>query len=134
MKQKLVNGRDRLRTRPAADFAYRSVVAAVGLAVLGVGVLAIPYPGPGWAIVFLGLGILATEFIWAKRLLAFAKSRYDAVMAWFKEQGVWTKLAGVAFTTAVVLATLWVVGALGWMSGLIGLEWRALESPIGVGA
>ncbi|HUM00295.1 MAG TPA: TIGR02611 family protein [Mycobacterium sp.] len=134
MKQKLARGRDRLRKRPAADFVYRSGVAVVGVAVLGVGVLAIPYPGPGWAIVFVGLGILATEFLWAKRLLAFAKARYDAAMAWFRAQGLWTQMAGVAFTTAVVLATLWVVGALDWMSELIGLEWQALNSPIGVGA
>ena len=42
----------------------------VGLLVLGVGILAIPYPGPGWAIVFIGLAILATEFEWARKLLA----------------------------------------------------------------
>ncbi len=134
MKQKLARGRDRLRQRPAADFVYRGSVAVVGVAVLGLGVLAIPYPGPGWAIVFLGLGILATEFLWAKRLLTFAKSRYDATMAWFKAQGVWTQMAGVAFTTAVVLATLWVVGAIGWAASLVGVESEALDSPIGVGA
>ena len=39
-----------------------------------VGILAIPYPGPGWAIVFVGLGILATEFEWARQLLAYARS------------------------------------------------------------
>jgi uncharacterized protein (TIGR02611 family) len=53
--------RDRLRERRRAEFVYRIVVGVVGLIVLGVGILAIPYPGPGWAIVFIGLGILATS-------------------------------------------------------------------------
>lgn len=45
----------------------------VGVFVLGwvivIGGLAlVPLPGPGWAIVFVGLSLLATEFAWAARL------------------------------------------------------------------
>lgn len=125
--------RDKVRDRRAADFLYRIAVAVVGLAVLAVGILAIPYPGPGWAIVFVGLAILASEFRWAQCLLAFAKQRYDKVMAWFRAQGLWVQAAGVVFTTAVVVATLWLVGAIGWAAALFGLESAALRSPIGVG-
>ena len=125
--------RDKVRDRRAADFLYRIAVAVVGLAVLAVGILAIPYPGPGWAIVFVGLAILASEFRWAQRLLAFAKQRYDKVMAWFRAQGLWVQAAGAVFTTAVVVATLWLVGAIGWAAALFGLESAALRSPIGVG-
>jgi hypothetical protein len=28
---------------------------------------------PGWALIFVGLGILATEYVWARRLLMKAK-------------------------------------------------------------
>jgi uncharacterized protein (TIGR02611 family) len=125
--------RDRLRDRPRAEFGYRIAVAVIGLAILGVGVLAIPYPGPGWAIVFIGLGILATEFDWARRLLAYARERYDKVMAWFKAQGLWVRVLGAAVTAAVVIATLWLLGALGWTAELVGIEHRWLKSPIGVG-
>jgi uncharacterized protein (TIGR02611 family) len=126
--------RDALRDRPAADFTYRLVVGIVGLAVLGVGVLAIPYPGPGWAIVFIGLAILATEFKWARLALKFTRERYDRVMAWFKRQGLWVQALGVAFTVAVVLGTLWLLGALAWAAGLVGLEQSWLKSPIGLGS
>lgn len=125
--------RDRLRDRPRAEFGYRIAVAVIGLAILGVGVLAIPYPGPGWAIVFIGLGILATEFDWARRLLAYARERYDKVMAWFKAQGLWVRVLGAALAAAVVIATLWLLGALGWTAELVGIEHRWLKSPIGVG-
>ncbi|MBW8712137.1 MAG: TIGR02611 family protein, partial [Mycobacterium sp.] len=106
----------------------------IGLAVLALGILAIPYPGPGWAIVFVGLAILATEFGWARRLLAHTRMRYDKVMAWFRRQGVWVQAVGAALTGAVVVATLWLFGALGWSAGLVGLEHEWLKSPIGLGA
>jgi uncharacterized protein (TIGR02611 family) len=133
-KRRWARWRDRLRDRPKAEFGYRIAIAVVGLAVLGVGILAIPYPGPGWAIVFLGLAILATEFDWARRLLAYTRERYDKVMAWFRAQGLWVQLLGAAFTAAVVLGTLWLLGALGWAAGLVGVEAKWLRSPIGLGA
>ncbi|CCK52783.1 Conserved protein of unknown function (fragment) [Mycobacterium canettii CIPT 140060008] len=37
----------RLRDWLVADFAYRMVVGVVGLTLLAVGLIAIPYPGPG---------------------------------------------------------------------------------------
>lgn len=126
--------RDTLRERRVANLTYRIVVGVVGLAIFAVGIVAIPYPGPGWAIVFIGLGILATEFEWAHRLLGYARGRYDAVMSWFGRQGLWVKALGVALTTVVVLATLWLFGALGWVAALIGIEWPWLKSPLGMGS
>jgi uncharacterized protein (TIGR02611 family) len=134
VKRRWARWRDRLRDRPKADFGYRIVIAVIGLTVLGVGILAIPYPGPGWAIVFVGLAILATEFDWARRLLAYTRERYDKVMTWFKAQGLWVQVLGGALTAAVVLGTLWLLGALGWAAGLAGIEAKWLKSPIGLGA
>ncbi len=94
--------RDRLRERRRADFVYRIVVGVVGLAVLAVGIVAIPYPGPGWAIVFIGLGILATEFDWARRLLAYAKERYDKAMDWFHARHWSVQVLGGIFTALIV--------------------------------
>lgn len=126
--------RERVRERPVADFAYRVTVGVVGLAVLVVGIVAIPYPGPGWAIVFLGLAILATEFYWAHRTLRFTRGRYDSAMAWFRGQGFWVQALGTVFTAVVVVATLWLVGAVSWSAALLGLQHPALQSPIGLGA
>ena len=134
IKRRWARWRDRLRNRRAADLAYRIVVAVVGLTVLGAGIVAIPYPGPGWAIVFLGLAILATEFEWAHRLLKFARARYDAAMDWFKRQHIAVQALGTAFTVLVVLATLWLLGAIGFFSNLVGLEHELLQSPIGLGS
>jgi uncharacterized protein (TIGR02611 family) len=126
--------RDRLRERPVADLTYRIAVGVIGTVIFAVGIVAIPYPGPGWAIVFVGLGILATEFDWARRLLAWVRERYDAVMDWFKRQGLWVQLLGAAFTVLVVVGTLWLFGALNFAAGLVGVEAPWLQSPIGIGS
>ena len=125
--------RDRVRERRVLDLGYRIDVGVVGLLVLGVGIVAIPFPGPGWAIVFVGLAILATEFDWARRLLAYARTRYDAAMEWFKQQHVAVQALGAVFTAAVVVATLWMLGALDWAGELVGVEHHWLDSPIGIG-
>jgi uncharacterized protein (TIGR02611 family) len=126
--------RDRIRERRVADFVYRVAVAVVGLVVLAVGIAAIPYPGPGWAIVFAGLAILATEFEIAKRALRWIRIRYDTVMAWFARQHIAIKGIAAIFTCAVVVATLWLLGAVAWTAGLFGIEWEWLRSPIGLGS
>jgi uncharacterized protein (TIGR02611 family) len=133
-KRRWARWRDRLRERPTYDLAYRLVVGVVGLVVLGLGILAIPYPGPGWAIVFVGLAILATEFEWAHRLLKYTRERYDRLMDWFKRQGLWVKILGFALTAAVVAGTLWLFGALSFAAGLLGVEEPWLNSPIGLGS
>jgi tellurite resistance protein TerC len=50
--------------------ARRMVVAVIGGTILLGGVIMLVTPGPGIAIVLLGLAILAIEFAWAKLWLA----------------------------------------------------------------
>ncbi|NED59456.1 TIGR02611 family protein, partial [Streptomyces sp. SID10244] len=84
-----------------------------GTLVLACGIVAIPYPGPGWLIVFLGLGILASEFSWAHRVLTYARGKYDAFMDWMQRQH-WSVQAGAWLgTAAIVVVTLWLLGAIG---------------------
>ncbi len=115
------------------DFGYRVLVAVVGLTVLFIGVAAIPYPGPGWAIVFLGLAILATEFYWAQRTLHYTRARYTTAMAWFRRQPAWVQWLGAVLTAAVVVVTLWFLGAIDWLARMVGQEHDLLRSPIGLG-
>jgi uncharacterized protein (TIGR02611 family) len=129
-----VRWRDKLRGRRKTEFVYRVAVGVVGLAVFAVGIVAIPYPGPGWAIVFVGLGILATEFEWARRLLAYAKARYDKAMAWFQARHWSVQVVGGVFTALIVAGTLWLLGAADWTAELFDLDWPWLNSPIGLGS
>lgn len=49
--------------------AKRVVVIVVGFTVLVLGIALIVLPGPATLVIPLGLAILATEFVWARRLL-----------------------------------------------------------------
>lgn len=40
----------------------------IGFAVVAAGVIMLAFPGPGWAAIFLGFAILATEFAYADRV------------------------------------------------------------------
>lgn len=49
--------------------AKRFLKILFGFTLLALGVVMIVTPGPGWLTILLGLGILAAEFVWARRLL-----------------------------------------------------------------
>jgi uncharacterized protein (TIGR02611 family) len=53
----------------------RIAVTIVGFAVLLAGVAMLVLPGPGVVVIIAGLAILATEYVWAERMLAEAKRR-----------------------------------------------------------
>jgi uncharacterized protein (TIGR02611 family) len=53
----------------------RIAVTIVGFAVLLAGVAMLVLPGPGIVVILAGLAILATEYVWAERMLAEAKRR-----------------------------------------------------------
>lgn len=56
------------------SMAKRVIVGFLGGVITLLGVVALVAPGPGWLIIFTGLGILASEFAWAARLLRQAKN------------------------------------------------------------
>jgi uncharacterized protein (TIGR02611 family) len=98
--------------------------------VLAAGVIMIPYPGPGWFVVFAGLAILAREFHWAKRVLRFARGKYDAWTDWLARQPAVVRLAALAVTGLVVLITLYLLNAAYLGARLAGMgHWTWLQSP-----
>jgi uncharacterized protein (TIGR02611 family) len=126
--------RSRLRAKldasPVLHRLYRIGVGIVGTLVLVAGLAMIPYPGPGWLVVFAGLAILATEFAWAHRLLSYARSRYDAWTRWLRRQPWPIKLLVLVGTGAIVLVTLWLLDAFGMVAGWLGLHWTWVQSPL----
>jgi len=53
--------------------AYRMIILVVGLTIVAAGIAMFVLPGPGILVVLAGLGLLATEFVWARLLLQRAK-------------------------------------------------------------
>lgn len=106
------------------------VIGIVGGVVLVVGVVMIPYPGPGWLVVFGGLAILAQEFPWARRALGYGRSKYQAWNDWIKEQSIVVRSLTFIATTVVVVVTVWILNGYGLVNGWfrLGLPW--LTSPL----
>ncbi|GAA4635223.1 hypothetical protein GCM10023196_079830 [Actinoallomurus vinaceus] len=73
MKDTLKAWRERIRERRLLNNVWRLAVFTVGVSVLAAGVAMLVLPGPGWAAIFVGFAILATEFAWAQRALTSAK-------------------------------------------------------------
>ena len=65
-----------VRTVEQVRRAFRIVA---GFTLLLVGVVMIVTPGPGWVVIFLGLSLLAAEFIWARRLMDRMKREGERV-------------------------------------------------------
>ncbi len=49
--------------------AKRLIKVVMGFTVLALGCIMLVTPGPGIVIIILGLAILGTEFVWAKKLM-----------------------------------------------------------------
>lgn len=62
-----------IRRHTLLNSAWRLAVFTVGTIVLSAGIAMLVLPGPGWAAIFIGFAILATEFAWAQTVLASAK-------------------------------------------------------------
>jgi uncharacterized protein (TIGR02611 family) len=108
----------------------RLLVAINGGLVVVVGIIMVPYPGPGWVVVFAGLAILSKEYPWASRLLKWAKKKYNAFYAWVAIQNWPVRAVLALFTVIVVVGTLWLVNAYGIMANWVGIDWPWLHSPL----
>lgn len=92
----------------------------VGWLFVVVGILIIPTPGPGWFMLFFGIGVLSFELTWPNRLLDYGLRKYDDFEEFWKRQGAKMKaLIGVLFLLgcAVVFSGIfWVM----WNTGMLG--------------
>lgn len=55
----------------------RLIIGVIGFTILLIGVVMILLPGPAFIVIPIGLGILATEFVWARSLLKKVKQQIE---------------------------------------------------------
>ena len=126
--------RRRIRSNPHTHLIYRIVVGVLGLVVVVIGLIMVPFPGPGWLVVFLGLAIWATEFEWAQRLLHTARRTLERWNDLLRPQPWWVKGLVLLATMVAVAAIFWVLFVIGgvppflpdgieeWIKKIPGLE------------
>jgi len=101
--------RRKIRSNPHSHLIYRIIVGVVGLVIVVLGLILVPFPGPGWLIVFLGLAIWASEFEWAQHLLRHTRRTLYAWAVWLKPQPWWVKGLVLLLTVAAVAVVFWLL-------------------------
>lgn len=61
------------------DQVRRFFKILAGFTLLLIGVVMFFTPGPGWLVIFLGLTLLAAEFVWARRLMDHMKNQSNRI-------------------------------------------------------
>jgi len=107
----------------------RVFTSVVGGSVVLIGLVLIPYPGPGWLIVFAGFAILATEFEFAAIVLEWLKEKYEEWLSWLKRQHVSFQIFVLILTGLVVVTTVWLLNGFGILNHLLNLNQTWLVSP-----
>ena len=109
LAEKLARRRERHLKRSKA---YRVAFMIVAFLVVLSGLALVPLPGPGWAIVFIGLGMLALEFEWAEKLMEKILNRLQAAQERAKNASPLQKALGIA--AAVLGIAAFVAAAILW--------------------
>lgn len=99
---------DRFRTTRTGRLGVRIAISFAGGLVVVAGLIMIPFPGPGWAVVIAGLAILALEYAWAHHLMTFTARHVRAWLRWIGRQHLLVRLAVAAACFVFVSLILWV--------------------------
>jgi len=107
-----------VRGLPGGRIVWRVAITVVGVAVIAIGILLLPLPGPGWLIIFAGLGILASEYRWAARLLTWVRATFVRWTQWLAARALWIRMLAVLASLAALGAVLWAAWFIGGSPGL----------------
>lgn len=99
--------RRKIRSNPHSHLIYRIVVGVVGTAIFVLGLIMVPFPGPGWLVVLLGLAVLASEFRWARGLLQRSRHTLKVWNGWVQPQPWWVKGMVLLVTVIALAAIFW---------------------------
>ena len=64
-----------VQERRVLHMSWQVGVFLAGLAVVIAGVIMLAVPGPGWLTIFAGMGIWATEFVWAQLVMRWTRRK-----------------------------------------------------------
>ncbi|MFG1944837.1 TIGR02611 family protein [Nonomuraea sp. NPDC048826] len=96
---------DGIRATRTGAMTLKIVIGVIGTVMVIGGLIMVPFPGPGWLVVFAGLAVLSTEFHWAHKLLGFGRRTLHAWTEWYKRQG-WTVRIIVAIVTLCAMGVI----------------------------
>ncbi|MFE6737895.1 TIGR02611 family protein [Streptomyces tubercidicus] len=111
------------RSRPL-HVSWQVGVFVVGLAVVVGGVIMLPLPGPGWLVIFGGMAIWATEFVWAQLVLRWTKRKVTEAAQRALDPKV--RRRNIILTTIGVVIIVALLAVYLWKFGMV-LPWKVSE-------
>ncbi|MFG3204446.1 TIGR02611 family protein [Streptomyces sp. NPDC048192] len=110
-----------IRARPLLHLGWQVCVFLVGLAVVAAGIVMLPLPGPGWVVIFGGMAIWATEFVWAQLVLRWTKRKVTEAAQRALDPRVRRRNIAVTVIGLVIVAVL--VAVYTWKFGFV-MPWK----------
>ena len=114
--------RNAARSNRALDATWRGIILIFGLTIVGLGIFFLLFPGPGWAVIFFGLIILATEYAWAQRLLNPVRQFSSHLARLFVSQEYRAKRSNVILVVTVAIVFLAYLYWAKWGATMRGFE------------
>ncbi|CAL9373982.1 hypothetical protein SUDANB58_00909 [Streptomyces sp. enrichment culture] len=104
-----------VKARRVLHLSWQVGVFVVGLAVVVAGVIMLPLPGPGWVVIFGGMAIWATEFVWAQLVLRWTKRKVTeaaqrALDPKVRRRNIILTVIGLVIVAALVSVYVWKFG------------------------
>ncbi|MFJ2258739.1 TIGR02611 family protein [Streptomyces sp. NPDC087844] len=113
-----------IKARRMLHLSWQVGVFVVGLAVVVAGVIMLPLPGPGWLVIFGGMAIWATEFVWAQLVLRWTKRKVTEATQRALDPKV--RRRNIILTTIGLVIIAVLVGVYVWKFG-IEMPWNIKE-------
>ncbi|MFS8203608.1 TIGR02611 family protein [Streptomyces sp. CWNU-52B] len=113
-----------IKARRVLHLSWQVGVFVVGLAVVVAGVIMLPLPGPGWLVIFGGMAIWATEFVWAQLVLRWTKRKVTEATQKALDPKV--RRRNIILTTIGLVIIAVLVGVYLWKFGM-EMPWNIKE-------
>ncbi|MCG7529070.1 TIGR02611 family protein [Streptomyces sp. OfavH-34-F] len=113
-----------IKASRALHLSWQAGVFVVGLAVVVAGIIMLPLPGPGWLVIFGGMAIWATEFVWAQLVLRWTRRKVTEAAQRALDPKVRRRNILLTVIGLVIIAVL--VGIYVWKFGIV-MPWKIHE-------
>lgn len=110
-----------VKARRVLHLSWQVGIFVVGLAVVVAGIIMLPLPGPGWVVIFGGMAIWATEFVWAQLVLRWTKRKVTEAAQRALDPRV--RRRNIVLTSIGLVIIAAVVGFYVWKFGLV-MPWK----------
>ncbi|CAM5622292.1 TIGR02611 family protein [Streptomyces purpurascens] len=110
-----------IKARRALHVSWQVGVFIIGLAVVVAGIIMLPLPGPGWVVIFGGMAIWATEFVWAQLVLRWTKRKVTEAAQRALDPRV--RRRNIILTTIGLVIVAVLVGFYVWKFGIV-MPWK----------